>query len=773
MKSRTHRTHARKMASWMMLLLATTFWGCGADNDQDANTDQEKPQAQVEAEAQPPAPKDGLEELVGSMEGDLGSQAMSWLEANSGQGHVTDLLNRKFKNDPYVLRSVLKAVYLGGSLGVGEEGVHLGLVEGAGLSKRGKKVLEVLEASEDHGLDPTRYHLGRLKAKVKELGEQRQGMSQQAWSLTEADRQTLVSALREKGLTSKTPNVRQKAMGVILGEGSPLPTLRQKGQALQEKLDSSSQEAAKLEVMLADGLATYAWDMHFSNQAWFEDDLFPSKNTKGEDNEVLRGLLAKALRESVEGDFDAFLEGLAPSHAPYQRLVQGYARYRDIVANGGWKKLRVRNMHKGSKGKQVLELKERLKAEGFFEGPMNEEFGEALEQAMISYQETHQLEADGKTHKWFWKSINVTAEERLAQIKLNLTRWHQSRIGHDNYYVRVNIPDFHAEVWKDGELDYRFRVVVGNRKLECDRKKKRLLPVNATPLFSDEIEVVILNPYWNVPERMLRDEILPAWYKDETYLEKHGYECVKGEGYECTQMRQKSGEDNALGQVKFIFPNKHSVYMHDTPKKQLFKYPTRAFSHGCMRVHEPLKFAEYLLTQDGSWDEKSFQRQLGTGVESGIRLKKTVPIHIEYMTARADEQGRVHFLSDIYRYDREELEGKSYGGRECEPEPLALPPGEEEELAEGEEGAEGGAEAGAEGGAAGGAEAGGEQGAAGGEQGAAGGAAPQGVNPKVKDILKPQKLRTIKVPPVKLGRKRADSEDDGIPDEAPEKDVGP
>lgn len=680
----TRRTPTMKRRIWSALAaLALVLPACG---DEDGDKGEEAQAATTEA---PVAPKDDkLEPFVRALEPRLEHEAMAWLESQGNKDQVSELLQRKFKNDPYVLRSVLKAVYLGEGFGVEGGARSLELVEGAGLSARGQRALEALEGSGRYALDPLRYHVGRVKKKIEALKEARQGLKGEGWALSDADRQALVAALRARGFSPEGKQARQELLGLLLGEASPLPALREKAQQQRAALGGTAELAAELEVLLADGLLTYAWDMRYSNQAWFDDKLFPARNTKNEDSEILRGLLAEAAR-GLEDDaaFETFVEELNPQHVPYQRLVEAYARYKDIVAKGGWKPLRQRNYQKGQAGKEVVALKERLKAEGLYEGPMDEVFGDELERAMISYQETHQLEPTGKAHQWFWKSINVTAEERLQQIELNVKRWRESRIGEDQFYVHVNIPDFHAEVWKEGKLDYRFRVITGNRQLECDRKTKRLVPINSTPLFSDEIEMVIVNPYWNVPERMLTEEILPAWYKDETYLERHGYECVKGSGYECKQMRQKSGEKNALGQVKFIFPNAHSVYMHDTPKKHFFDYPVRAFSHGCVRVHEPLKFAEYLLTQDGSWDQAQFDRLLKQGTESGIRLKKFVPIHIEYYTAQADERGRAHFLADVYRHDQEILEGKTYGGGACTPSELPLPPGDEEENVE--EGVEG------------------------------------------------------------------------------------
>jgi murein L,D-transpeptidase YcbB/YkuD len=267
----------------------------------------------------------------------------------------------------------------------------------------------------------------------------------------------------------------------------------------------------------------------------------------------------------------------------------------------------------------------------------------------------------------FWKSVNVPVEDRIQQIKVTLARWRESGIGNDDYFVLVNIPDFHAEVWRGGKRDMRFRIVAGNTQWGCDRKKKIWTRVNATPLQSNAIRNVILNPYWNIPERIWKEELVPEKKEKPDLFEEKGYECVQVGDEECGRLRQKSGGGNALGRVKFIFPNEWNTYMHDTPKKNFFTFPIRAFSHGCMRVQDPLDFAEYLLKTDGSYDEKSFKKTLDGDIENNLRLKAPVPIHIEYYTVRVDDDGRLNFLADIYRYDQDRINGVEASHKKCEP----------------------------------------------------------------------------------------------------------
>ncbi len=451
----------------------------------------------------------------------------------------------------------------------------------------------------------------------------------------------------------------------------------------------------ELEVLLTDGLLRYAWDMRFSNEHWHDPSIFPKRTKAQEKREILQARMLMAMREGLQGDVKAFVEKLPPHHPQYAKLLEGLKEYRALQEKGGWKKVRKSHIRKGSKHKSVTQLKERLAFEGYYQPTaeetegFNEHYGPVLEKAVTLYQETHQLRVEGKPTKSFWKSINVPIEDRVEQIEVTIQRWRESRIGNDERYVHVNIPDFHAEAWDKGEREIRFRVVTGNSKRGCHRKKKVMTYLNATPLFSDEIEAVIINPYWNVPERIWKEEIIPEVIENENYYEENGYECVAAGANECARLRQKAGEGNALGQVKFIFPNKHSVYMHDTPKKHIFKFPVRAYSHGCMRVHEPLKFAEYLLKKDNNWNEREFEKRIKSGEENGVRLDTKVPIHIEYYTTRIDDQGKVNFLADVYRYDRARMGGKVPKERKCEPEPYVEIPEEPESqpasgLAEGE-----------------------------------------------------------------------------------------
>lgn len=279
---------------------------------------------------------------------------------------------------------------------------------------------------------------------------------------------------------------------------------------------------------------------------------------------------------------------------------------------------------------------------------------QALFDAVKLYQETHQFRANGKPGPQDWRSINVSAERRLAQIELSISRWRDTFYDGEADYVFVNVPDFHAEVYADHELQMRFKVVVGNNNRVCDAKTKKWNYPNATPVQMANMDHMIINPSWYVPTRLVEESLKPNMKRDPNWFENNGYEEIKMPGGR-TAVRQKPGENNALGLVKFIFPNPHNTYMHDTPQKHYFNFPTRAYSFGCVRVHTPLDFARFLLEFDDKTENIDFDALLESGQSRMVRFERPLPVFTEYYTVRVDSEGHAHFLADIYRYDERDM----------------------------------------------------------------------------------------------------------------------
>lgn len=481
-------------------------------------------------------------------------------------------------------------------------------------------------------------------------------------TLTDQERAVVDEALRDAEAASSA-NVAEYVWDRLMSDPRAEDLHHAMQRQVQLRRSCAGWEAA-LELSLADALFDYVHDVRGFN--WLR------VNPSADDNEARTIVRTESRRlfEEIAGkeglaEARDSLDALFPTKPQYLLLLEARERYEAYVDAGGFgEPVPERHVARGSSGSVVRALKRRLQLEGFYEGPVDDAFGRDLESAVSQYQETHQMEVTGESSNGFWASINTSAQDRFDQIELTLQRWRESRTLDDDYYVQINIPDFHAELWKDDELVRRFRIVVGNTQQECRNGRKEY--VNATPVQSANMTYVVLNPYWNVPDRIVREELLPQLAEEPEYFESHGYETVTLENGH-TMVRQLPGPGNALGRVKFIFPNSYDTYMHDTPKKGYFQYPVRAFSHGCMRVQDPMGLLETILSLDGQWDPDEVENIQEHGRERRISLSTPIAVHSEYFVVRVDEQGRTHFNADIYRMDRERLDPRYVRIERCTP----------------------------------------------------------------------------------------------------------
>jgi murein L,D-transpeptidase YcbB/YkuD len=223
-----------------------------------------------------------------------------------------------------------------------------------------------------------------------------------------------------------------------------------------------------------------------------------------------------------------------------------------------------------------------------------------------------------------------------GDLLANMERWRWLPPELGARHVIVNVPEFRLRLVESGHVAHQTKVIVGRTE-------------TPTPIFSDEMETVIVNPSWTVPPSILRKEFLPALAQDPYYAERRGFRVFRRNGQISVQ--QPPGERNALGYIKFIFPNQHSVYLHDTPSRNLFGAERRAFSHGCVRVEQPFRLAEELLANDGAWSEKKLRGLVGKG-ERHIRLRQTLPVHITYFTTAVDADGTLRTFEDLYGFNR-------------------------------------------------------------------------------------------------------------------------
>ena len=362
-------------------------------------------------------------------------------------------------------------------------------------------------------------------------------------------------------------------------------------------------------------------------------------------NVDLDARLEKALQSE---DVAASLQSLAPPDPRYARLRDALARYREIASRGGWPKI-PEGLDRGARGAGVLALRNRLTAEGDLpavrpDGGEEREgqqplpvFDDAVAQAIARFQRRHGLKPDGKLGEDTLAELNAPVQERIQQIELNLERWRWLPSSLGESYVWVNVPEFRMELYDGGRKALDMAVVVGKQQSQ-------------TPVFSDVMEYMELNPAWNIPKSIAEEEILPKLASDPSYMARNNMEWV-GEG-ENQRIRQRPGPDNPLGQVKFMFPNEHDVYLHDSPADHLFSRDDRDFSHGCVRLERPVQLAEYLLRDNPEWRGTKVREAIVSGEHRTVKLPRKLPVHILYFTAWVEDNGVVHFRKDVYGHDR-------------------------------------------------------------------------------------------------------------------------
>jgi len=357
-----------------------------------------------------------------------------------------------------------------------------------------------------------------------------------------------------------------------------------------------------------------------------------------------------------------------PSVTGLQKVLQDY---QEIAAKGGWPALpKVDKLQKGDQGPAVELLRKRLFVTGdLSKGKTGDVYDDSVVEAVQRFQMRHGLEPDGTVGKETLEALNVPVEDRIRQIQVNLARKATLPRESAPRYVVVNIPDFRLKVIESGKKALGMKVVLGQRKQW------------QTPTLDSQIKYLILNPKWNVPAGIFAKELIHDLRKDPTYLERHRMKVISADGEvdpatidwnsvdaKNPKMRvvQREGAGNSLGRVKFMFPNPYDVYLHDTPQKKLFARNMRALSHGCVRVEQPLDLATYLLGKDdASWNREKIESAINTGRNRDIPLATPIPVHIIYMTAWVDDDGKANFRNDVYGRDAGALAeiapaGKSY-----------------------------------------------------------------------------------------------------------------
>lgn len=420
---------------------------------------------------------------------------------------------------------------------------------------------------------------------------------------------------------------------------------------------------AQLDLLFTDAFFRLAANLSNGITYPFRTDYNLYKPRKGMDLPLL-------LQNALAGNEIRYtLDSLKPKLASYRLLRDELVRYKMIAEAGGWPSVgridgKKKKVEPGETHPIVAKVRERLSVTEKL-GPVSPEmanvYDPALIQAVRKYQQRQGLNADGVIGKWTIDALNKSVQDRVCQIKINLDRMRaMSDILSKDRFVFANIPAFELDVMENGKSVLDMRVIVGRYK-------------DKSPMLDELMEFIVFSPRWHVPESIAIKEEFGKLKEDPTKFKRRGMRMYKGNGQDKVEIDylsqdwsaveidasefeytfvQDAGRGNALGGIKFLFPNDESVYMHDTPTKPLFKKDIRAFSHGCIRIEKPVEMAEYLLKDDEKWTRERIEKESKRGDPMTVTLKEKLPVHIMYLTAWADEDGDAQFRRDIYHYDR-------------------------------------------------------------------------------------------------------------------------
>lgn len=417
---------------------------------------------------------------------------------------------------------------------------------------------------------------------------------------------------------------------------------------------------AELEVRLTQGLVRYAADLGQGRTTPHiaDPELFVFRE------EVRKEAVLAAAAEAE--DLRAFVESYRPDTVRYDRQKVALAEYRALATQGGWQPLpQGPTLKPGMTDPRVGLLRERLRLWGDLKpdqdlsesGGDPDFYDDKLVEGVKWMQYRHGLTQDGAVGRKTLAALNVPIETRIEQMVLNLERrrWMPDDLG--QRHIFVNLADQLLKLVEGEKTLLDMPVVVGR-------------PYHSTPVFSHQMTYLVMNPYWNVPPSIARKELLPKIKQNASYLAEHNFTLFSdwSSGARVVdplivdwaavnrnnfpyKLRQGSGDGNALGRVKFMFPNRFNIYLHDTPAKALFGKDERTFSHGCIRVSDPPGLAEAVLTQTGDWPLQRINETIESGERRIVTLKEPLPVHISYLTSWVNKDGSVHFRKDVYGRD--------------------------------------------------------------------------------------------------------------------------
>ncbi len=368
--------------------------------------------------------------------------------------------------------------------------------------------------------------------------------------------------------------------------------------------------------------------------------------------------LANDLQEALaSGQIAESLRALSPKSKGYAQLREALQRYRKVEQQGGWPMVASSGLASGAQGPQVRALRTRLQASGDLSGGDADKGGydKAVADAVRRFQKRHGLPETGAVNAATQAALNVPVSERIRQVELNMERWRWLPDDFGSRYILVNIPSFKMSVFENGKLVIESKVVVGREERQ-------------TPTFTANMAYLVLSPKWYVPRSIAVKDKLPQLKRNPNALAKQNIRIYDSAGRPVNpssvnwkavsannfsyQLRQDAGPRNALGGIKFMFPNPYNVYLHDTPSRELFSRNQRTYSSGCIRISNPVELAEYLLKHDQRWNHDTILAASTSGKQRVVNLPQQVPVYLLYWTAWVDENGQLQFRDDIYKRDK-------------------------------------------------------------------------------------------------------------------------
>lgn len=442
-----------------------------------------------------------------------------------------------------------------------------------------------------------------------------------------------------------------------------LPRARYDAAALVAALAAAETEADRGRIEVELTRAYLAWARDLTAGA-----LVPKEVDGGILREIARPDPQVLLARIARGDARAVLAGFLPDSQVYAQLMKAKLDLEAVIAAGGWgATVAAARLEPGATGPEVVALRDRLVRMGYMAPTASAVYDAALQAGVQRFQLNHGLVADGVLGEATIDELNQPPEARLRSVVVAMERERWMHIDRSVKHIWVNLPDFKAKIMDGGRSIFETRVVIGKN-----------VPDQRSPEFSDEMEHMVINPSWGVPRSITVKEYLPLLQKNPNavshlqVLDRRGRVVPRGAvnfaAYNARNfpygLRQPPSDQNALGKVKFMFPNPHNIYLHDTPAKSLFDHDVRAYSHGCIRVADPFDLAHELLSWQVDDAEAEFEAALVSKRETTVKLNQHLPVHLVYFTAYPDPRGRISYRRDVYGRDAAIFEALSAAGVE-------------------------------------------------------------------------------------------------------------